>query len=132
MKLISRHNGRRFAEQNAPEGRERKSHTLLILLYIFNFPLTRKLWANKKEKEGKYHIIDKLTGSRVFQQQEALVSCSLFQNQAGLCCSISTETKKKKKKRIAFLKPKLYLLLSALERRHTAVINHQHEYRLQN
>lgn len=98
MKLISRHNGRRFAEQNGPEGKERKSHTLLILLYIFHFPLTRKLLANKKEKEDKYHIIDKLTGSKVFQQQEALVSCSLFQSQAGLCCSISTETKKKKKK----------------------------------
>lgn len=95
MKLISRHNGRRFSEQNGPEGKERKSHTLLILLYIFHFPLNRKLLANKKEKESKYNIIDKLTGSKVFQQLEALVSCSLFQNQAGLCCSISTETKKK-------------------------------------
>lgn len=95
MKLISRHNGRRFAEQNGPEGKERKSHTLLILLCIFHFPLTRKLLANKKEKESKYNRIDKLTGSKVFQQLEALVSCSLFQNQAGLCCSTSTETKKK-------------------------------------
>lgn len=95
MKLISRHNGRRFAEQNGPEGKERKSHTLLILQHILRFPLTGKLLANK-ENEGKYHIIDQLTGSKVFQQQEALVSCSLFQNQAGLCCSISTETKKKK------------------------------------
>lgn len=96
MKLISRHNGRRFAEQNGPEGKERKSHTLLILLCIFHFPLTRKLLANKKEKESKYNRIDKLTGSKVFQQLEALVSYSLFQNQAGLCCSTSTETKKKK------------------------------------
>lgn len=126
MKLISRHNGRRFAEQNGPEGKERKSHTLLILPHILRFPLTGKLLANK-ENEGKYHIIDQLTGSKVFQQQEALVSCSLFQNQAGLCCSISTETKKK-----AFLKPKLYLLSSALERRRTAVISYQREYHLQN
>lgn len=126
MKLISRHNGRRFSEQNGPEGKERKSHTLLILLYIFHFPLNRKLLANKKEKESKYNIIDKLTGSKVFQQLEALVSCSLFQNQAGLCCSISTETKKK-----ALLKPKVYLLLYVIDRRHTAMINHQHEY-LQN
>lgn len=127
MKLISRHNGRRFAEQNGPEGKERKSHTLLILLYIFHFPLNRKLLANKKEKESKYNIINKLTGSKVFQQPEALFSCSLFQNQAGLCCSISTETKKNKKI-IAFLEPKLYLLLSVIQRRHTAVINHQYEY----
>lgn len=129
MKLISRHNGRRFAEQNGPEGKERRSHTLLILLYIFHFPLTRELLANKKEKDGKYHIIDKLTGSRVFQQQEALVSCSLSQNQAGLCCSISRETKKRKENSFPHAKA---ILLSVLERRHTAVINHQHEYLLQN
>lgn len=100
MKLISRHNGRRFAEQNGPEGKERKSHILLILLNIFHFLLTRKFLANKKEKEGKYRITDKLTGSRVFQQREALVSYSLCQNQAGLCCSISTETTKKKKEKL--------------------------------
>lgn len=96
MKLISRHNGRRFAEQNGPESKERKSHTLLILLHIFHLPFTRKLLVNK-EKEGKYRTVDQLTGSTVFQQQEALVSCSLFQNQAGLCCSISTEREKRKK-----------------------------------
>lgn len=106
MKLISRHNGRRFAEQNGPEGKKRKSHTLLILLYIFHFPLNRKLLSNKKEKESKYNIIDKLTGSKVFQQLEALFSCSLFQSQAGLCCSISTETKKKKKEKNSFPRAK--------------------------
>lgn len=84
---------------NKMDQKAKKSHTLLILLYIFHFLLTRKFLANKKEKEGKYHITDKLTGSRVFQQQEALVSCSLCQNQAELCCSISTETKKKKRKK---------------------------------
>lgn len=94
MKLISRHNGRRFAEQNGPEGKERKSHTLLILLHIFHFHWLGNYRRVRGEKEGKYHIIDKLTGSKVFQQQAALVSCSQFQNQAGLRCSISTETKK--------------------------------------
>lgn len=96
MKLISRHNGRRFAEQKwTRRQRKKKSHPANST--VFHFLLTRKLLAHKKEKEGKYRITNKLTGSKAFQQQEALVSCSLFQNQAALCCSTSTETKKRKK-----------------------------------
>lgn len=52
MKLISRHNGRRFAEQNGPEGKERKSHILLILLDIFHFLLTRNSWLIRKKKRA--------------------------------------------------------------------------------